>query len=198
MFSDQRFILSRDIPLEVAGLFLLVAIIAISLTVWGYRTSGSRGEKILRMTAGGLCLTGLAVAGYIAYNAVIVDQPIACASNGGGCAQVEQSTYAHFLGIHLSIYGLIGYTTILVATLLKGDYARFAAFGLSLFGFSVSVLLRYLELWEIDASCQWCVASAVLMTMLLVVNSTRLFKYYGLDEYDEPNDDLSGVSAARS
>lgn len=185
MFSDQRAILNRDIPLEVAGLFLLVAIIAISLTVWGYRTSGSRGEKILRLTAGGLCLLGLAVSSYIAYHAVIVNTPIQCASSGGGCALVEKSKYAHFLGIHLSIYGLIGYTSILIATSLRGDNARIAAFGLSLFGFCVSVLLRYLELWEINASCQWCVASAVLMTSLLIVNSARIFGFFGLDDFDD-------------
>ena len=185
MFSDQRAILNRDIPLEVAGLYLLVLIVAISLTVWGYRSSGSRGEKILRLTAGGLCLLGLAVSTYIAYHAVIVNSPIQCASSGGGCALVEKSKYAHFLGIHLSIYGLIGYTTILIATSLRGDYARMAAFGLSLFGFGVSILLRYLELWEINASCQWCVASAVLMTSLLIVNSTRLFGYFGLDDYED-------------
>ncbi|MGK2932971.1 MAG: vitamin K epoxide reductase family protein [Solirubrobacterales bacterium] len=188
MFSDQRAILNRDIPLEVAILFLVVFVIAVSLTVWAYRTGGARGEKMLRMISGGLCLLGLGVAAYIAYHAVIVNSPIQCASSGGGCALVEKSKYAHFLGIHLSIYGLIGYSAILIATSFRGDYARLAAFGLSVFGFGVSVLLRYLELWEINASCQWCVASAVLMTSLLVVNSTRLFSHFGLDDYedDEP------------
>lgn len=191
MFTDQRAILNRDIPLEIAGLFAVVLIVAISLTIWGYRTSGSRGEKILRLTAGGLCLLGLAVSGYIAYHAVIVNSPIQCASGGGGCELVEKSKYAHFLGIHLSIYGLIGYSAILIATSLRGDYARLAAFGLSVFGFGVSVLLRYLELWEINASCQWCVASAVLMTSLLVVNSTRLFSYFGLDDYDDEASEMA-------
>ena len=67
-----------------------------------------------------------------------------------------------------------------------GD-ARLAAFGLSLFGFAVSLVLRYLELWEIGAACQWCWASAVLMTSLLIVNSCRLIGYYGTDEAGGPD-----------
>jgi hypothetical protein len=31
----------------------------------------------------------------------------------------------------------------------------------------------------IDAICQWCVASAVLMIMMLTVNSVRAFGYTG-------------------
>ena len=33
----------------------------------------------------------------------------------------------------------------------------------------------------IDAICQWCVASAVLMTLLLVVNAARAFAYAGAE-----------------
>lgn len=181
MLSDQRFILSRDIPLEVALVFALVALIAGGFAIWGFRTGGGRGEDILRGTAVVLCGLGLFVAGYIGWNALIVDEPIQCAGGGGGCGRVEESEYARFLGIHMSIWGLIGYLTILAATLWRGDLARLTMFGLSIFGFMVSLILRYLELWEIQASCQWCVASAVLMTMLLFVSTLRLFGYYGTD-----------------
>ena len=47
-------------------------------------------------------------------------------------------------------------------------------FVVSLVGFGVSVYLTYLELFRIHAICQWCVGSAVLMTILFAVNSTRL------------------------
>jgi len=189
MLTDQRFIISRDIPIEVGALFVLVGLVVIGFAVWGYRTPGARGEKILRITSGTLTVLGLGVAGYIAYKTQIVDEPFQCAGGGGGCALVEKSKYANFLGIHMSIWGLIGYTTILGATLWKGDNARLAAFGLSLFGFTVSLVLRYLELWQIHAACQWCWASAVLMTSLLIVNSCRLIGYYGTGDLDEDFDD---------
>jgi uncharacterized membrane protein len=185
MLEDQRFIISKDIPIEIGALFVVVALIAAGFAIWGYRTGGSRGEQILRITAGVLSGLGLFVAGYIAYKTQIVNGTFQCAGGGGGCELVEKSKYANFLGVHMSIWGLIGYLTILGATIWKGDNARLAAFGLSLFGFAVSLVLRYLELWQIHAACQWCWASAVLMTMLLVVNGCRLIGYYGIDDSDD-------------
>ena len=179
MLSDQRLIISRDIPLEVAAIFIAVGLVGIGFAIWGYRTGGTRGENILRATSAAMCGLGLLVAGYIAWRALIVNEPFQCAGGGGGCALVEKSKYARFLGIHMSIWGLIGYSAILAATAWRGDNGRLAAFGLSLFGFAVSLVLRYLELWEINAACQWCWASGVLMTLLFVVNTCRLVGHYG-------------------
>ncbi|MBN8868629.1 MAG: vitamin K epoxide reductase family protein [Solirubrobacterales bacterium] len=185
MLDDQRLIISRNIPIEIGALFIVVALIAAGFAIWGYRTGGARGERILRLTAGVLSGLGLIVAGYIAYKTQIAEGTFQCVGGGGGCELVEKSKYANFLGVHMSIWGLIGYLTILGATIWKGDNARLAAFGLSLFGFAVSLVLRYLELWQIHAACQWCWASAVLMTMLLVVNGCRLVGYYGIDDSDD-------------
>ena len=55
---------------------------------------------------------------------------------------------------------------LLAAALLRGDGARMAGFVVALAGFGYSVYLTYLELFVIDAICQWCVFSAVLMTVL--------------------------------
>lgn len=196
MLSDQRFIISRDIPIEVALLFVLVAAVATGFAIRGYRTGGSRGENIIRATSVALCGLGLLVSGYIAYKALIVNEPFQCAGGGGGCALVEKSKYARFLGVHMSIWGLIGYSTILAATIWKGDNARLTVFALSLFGFAVSLVLRYLELWEINAACQWCWASAVLMTMLLVLSSCRLVGFYGTgdDDGEHEPDEAEGTA----
>ena len=44
----------------------------------------------------------------------------------------------------------------------------------ALVGFGFSAYLTYRELFTIDAICQWCVASAVLMTGLAIVTVWRL------------------------
>jgi uncharacterized membrane protein len=44
---------------------------------------------------------------------------------------------------------------------------------MALAGFGFSAWLTYVELFEIDAICQWCVASAVIMTFLAIVMSLR-------------------------
>ena len=56
---------------------------------------------------------------------------------------------------------------------------RFGGFAVSLGGFGFSLYLTYLELFKIEAICQWCVASAVLMTILFLLNATRLIGYAG-------------------
>ena len=39
--------------------------------------------------------------------------------------------------------------------------------------------MTWLELFVIDAICQWCVASAILMTVLFAVNAVRMLRYVG-------------------
>ena len=51
----------------------------------------------------------------------------------------------------------------------------------ALVGFGFSAYLTYLELFVIDAICQWCVASAILMALSLAVAATRAFAYTGRD-----------------
>jgi uncharacterized membrane protein len=52
-------------------------------------------------------------------------------------------------------------------------------FAVSLVGFGYSVYLTYLELFQIEAVCQWCVGSAILMTLLFAVNTLRMLGYVG-------------------
>jgi uncharacterized membrane protein len=56
-----------------------------------------------------------------------------------------------------------------------------AGFAISLVGFGYSLYLTYLELFKIDAICQWCVASAVLMTLLFTSNAIRMVAYVGTE-----------------
>jgi uncharacterized membrane protein len=182
--SDQVHLLTHGIPGIIAGVFVVFLIIGITGSVWGIRRGLDGGENILRITAGILAAIGLVIAGYVVWTAVIQGEIPQCVGGGGGCGAVEHSKYSHIAGIHVSIFGLIGYGAILLATLWKGDYARLAAFFLALFGFGFSLYLTYLELWEILAVCQWCVSSAVAMTMLFVVNTCRLLVFYGTDDPD--------------
>jgi uncharacterized membrane protein len=63
---------------------------------------------------------------------------------------------------------------ILASLGVPGEAGRFAGALLALAGFGFSAWLTYVELFEIDAICQWCVASAAIMSALAVVTSLRL------------------------
>lgn len=180
--SDKIELLKDGIPIEVALVMLAVVVLPVIGLVMARRRPGDQGEKVLRITGILLCGAGLLVAGYVFYTAVILNEIPQCIAGGGGCGVVEKSRYSHILGIHVSTFGLIGYLILLGCFIWRGDRARVAAFAFALFGFGFSLYLTYLELWEILAICQWCVTSAVLMTMLFVVSSFRLWGHYGLDE----------------
>ena len=135
-------------------------------------------EGTLRMIATFVAAFGIGVATYIAIADSGGGAPV-CLAGGSGCQTVADSTYSHLLGVNIAIFGIFGYVLLLAASLLRGDGARMLGFGLSLVGFGYSVYLTYLELFKIDAICQWCLASAALMTILFCLNSIRMIAYVG-------------------
>jgi uncharacterized membrane protein len=135
-------------------------------------------EGTLRTIATFCAAFGIGVATYIAIADSGGGSPV-CLAGGGGCETVANSPYSHLLGVNVAVFGIAGYVLLLAAALVRGDAARMAGFGLSLAGFGFSVYLTYLELFKIEAICQWCVASAVLMTALFGLNAVRMVGYVG-------------------
>ena len=140
-------------------------------------------EDTLRRAAAIVSVLGIGVATYIAIADSSGGAP-ACLAGGGGCETVAASSYSHLAGINVALFGIAGYVLLLGAALRRGDLGRFAGFAISLAGFGFSAYLTYLELFTIDAICQWCVTSAVLMTVLLGINATRAFGYLGRADTD--------------
>jgi uncharacterized membrane protein len=124
-------------------------------------------DNALRRTGQVLAVLGIGVAGYLTYVHYAGIEP-AC-SIAHGCVKVQSSRYADLAGVPVALLGLIGYVGILAALLVPGDTARMAAALMALIGFGFSAYLTYRELFTIDAICQWCVVSALLMTALAVV-----------------------------
>jgi uncharacterized membrane protein len=135
-------------------------------------------ERTLRIAAAVLAIAGIGVATYIAIAESGGGAP-KCIAGGGGCETVAESHYSHLAGINVAVIGIAGYVLLLAAALLPGDSARFGGFAGALIGFGFSAYLTYLELFVIDAICQWCVASAALMTLSLAIAATRAFAYTG-------------------
>jgi uncharacterized membrane protein len=135
-------------------------------------------ERKLRIAAALLALAGIAVATYIAIAESGGGAP-KCLAGGTGCETVAESRYSHLAGINVAVIGIAGYALLLAAAVLPGDAGRFGGFLTALVGFGFSAYLTYLELFVIDAICQWCVVSAVLMTLSLALAATRAFAFTG-------------------
>jgi uncharacterized membrane protein len=130
-------------------------------------------DRRLRVAGLAVALAGIGVAAYLTYVHYAGLQPF-CAGGGHGCERVQSSSYARLGGIPVALLGLAGYLAIATALLAPGERARLAAAALAVSGFGFSAYLTYLELFVIDAICQWCVASAVLLTLLSVITVWRL------------------------
>jgi uncharacterized membrane protein len=130
-------------------------------------------DRRLRIAGLAVVLAGIGVASYLTYVHYAGLQPF-CAGGGHGCERVQSSSYARLGGIPVALLGLGGYLAIAAALLAPGERARLAAAALAVSGFGFSAYLTYLELFVIDAICQWCVASAVLLTLLSVITVCRL------------------------
>jgi uncharacterized membrane protein len=137
-------------------------------------------EASLRRAIAFVAALGLGVATYIAIADSGGGAP-ACLAGGGGCQTVADSSYSHIAGVNVAIFGIVGYAILLGTAFFADDLARFTGFLTALGGFGFSVYLTYLELFKIEAICQWCVASAVLMTILFGLNAIRLIGFAGTD-----------------
>ena len=137
-------------------------------------------EGALRGVGTFLASFGIGVAAYIAIADSGGGSPV-CIAGGHGCQTVAESSYSHLAGINIAIFGIAGYVVLLACALMRGDAFRMTAFVVSLVGFGYSLYLTYLELFTIDAICQWCVASAVLMTLLFVTSAVRMLAYVGTE-----------------
>ena len=129
----------------------------------------------LRGATAALALAGVAIAGYLTWVHYAGLDPV-CVGGTGGCERVQSSPYAELAGIPVAVLGLAAYLTILASLALPEQTGRTVAAFVSLVGVGFSAWLTYVELFEIDAICQWCVASAVVMTALAGVSVARLLK----------------------
>lgn len=120
-----------------------------------------------------LALIGFFVALYLFVHNLGLTGPIQCGV--GDCGTVQASEWATLGGIPVSAIGLAGYLALLVLALV-GLQPSFAArrgvalglFGGSLLGVLFSGWLTWLEAFVIHAWCQWCVLSAVIISLVFL------------------------------
>jgi uncharacterized membrane protein len=132
-------------------------------------------DSQLRLLAAALALAGVAIAIYLTIVHYDHSSPV-CVGGGGGCEKVQTSDYAELAGVPVALIGAIGYASILISLALPAQPSRFLGALLGIVGFGFSIYLTYLELFVIDAICQWCVASAVVMTVLAGVLMVRFLR----------------------
>ncbi len=137
---------------------------------------------ISRMSIAVLALVGLFVSGYLSlYNYGLLGV-IQCGI--GGCLVVQSSAYAWFpprtisdVGIPVAMLGIFAYATLFAIAiagvqprLVRARWVATSLFVLSAIGVAFSAWLTYLEAAVINAWCQWCVVSAIIITLIFLLS----------------------------
>ncbi len=128
----------------------------------------------VRLRRAMIALTGLGLADaiYLTYVHYAGIKP-ACTA-GQSCLKVQTSQWSHVGGVPVALIGLIGYVGIMASLLIRDrEETRLATLGMTLIGVGFSGYLTYRELFSIHAVCEWCAASAIILTILLIGAITR-------------------------
>jgi uncharacterized membrane protein len=120
-----------------------------------------------------LSMAGLFVALYLLANKLGLTGPLVCGV--GECATVQASEWSQIGPVPVSAFGVGGYVALLVVSLygLQPVGMQSRAVSAILLAFSTVALafsawLTYLEAFVIHAWCQWCVISAILVTLIFL------------------------------
>ncbi len=142
-------------------------------------TQIARGLRGLLWSSVALCGLGIYVAGYLVTKR-FTGGSLAC-TRWAQCDVVNNSVYSQIYGMPVSVIGLAGYVVLLVLALAAvwttgRTQWQLLLLGLllSLVGVGFSAYLTYLEIYVIEALCAWCLASAVIITLLAIVGAAAL------------------------
>ena len=128
---------------------------------------------VSRWAVAALSLAGLALATYLSVEHVGGGIP-ACGVSSG-CGDVATSQYTVFLGVPVAFIGVAGYAALLLGTLAylgmdsPPNFLSYVLLGTALIGEGFTLYLVYTQAFRIHAYCEYCLASAAIMTSVLVL-----------------------------
>jgi uncharacterized membrane protein len=132
--------------------------------------------RTLRVAAIVLTAVGLGVASYLTYVHYSGATPL-CSIKGNPCSQVQKSQYSTLLGVPVALIGLIGYIAIMGSLLApENETTRLATVAFTVIGFGFSAYLTYREVFTLHKICEWCVSSAVIITLVACLSIWRFLR----------------------
>jgi uncharacterized membrane protein len=124
---------------------------------------------------GVLAAAGFLISAYLTWGHFARVAPV-CVGGTGGCETVQSSRYATILGVPVAVLGLVGYSGLLFAAMLRTEGGVYLGFLIALVGTLFSFYLTYLEVFVIHALCQWCLVSAALMVAALICSALNAWR----------------------
>lgn len=130
----------------------------------------------IRIAALITAVVGLADSVYLSWAKLSHSDILCIQSDVTNCDLVNSSSYSQWQGIPVAILGVLGYLVIIVLLIVNSTQAKLAditslAFtAVTTFGLIYSCYLTYVEVFILKALCQWCLVSALAMTILWIIS----------------------------
>lgn len=130
-------------------------------------------------------IVALFVSGYLTYTKLTNTSAI-CVEDSPvfNCDAVQNSVYAEILDIPTATWGFATYAIILALLFFEKrvaflrEYGLMILFGVVVFDFAYHCFLTYTAIFTIRALCPWCLTAHTMITLLLIVTSIRLWRYF--------------------
>ena len=135
-------------------------------------------DKWLYRASLALVIVGLLVAIYMTIYKFTNNDGMCLGS--GDCSTVNASRFSEMNGIPVAVFGVVGYTAILIVHLFENRNSFFKQnatlfiFGMSLTGLIFTLWLVYVEVALLKAYCPFCITSQVAMTVIFILAVIRL------------------------
>jgi uncharacterized membrane protein len=127
-------------------------------------------DRRLRGAVLALSALGAGIAAYLTY-ARLAHVSVACATSG--CETVQTSRYSELAGLPVAALGLAGYLLLAATAASAQDLARAIGLAAASGGLVFAGYLLYAQAALIGAFCQWCLASDLILLLLVVANALR-------------------------
>ncbi|NMC86010.1 MAG: vitamin K epoxide reductase family protein [Anaerolineaceae bacterium] len=124
-------------------------------------------------------IIGLLDSGYLSITKLTVSA-LYCTPGLGSCETVNNSIWSYLFGIPVAYLGFLTYVAILLLMIfgkkikIVAPYQEYLYFFITLVGILFSGYLTYIEVAVLHTYCQWCVLSAIMMTILFVTSVIKL------------------------
>lgn len=124
-------------------------------------------------------ILGLIDAGYLSYSK-LNSANLVCSKAIGDCNSVNASQWSTLAGIPIAYLGFAAYVALILLILFGkkikfiAAYADYLYFFITLVGFLFSAYLTYIEAFVLKTFCQWCLVSALMMTILFSISVIKL------------------------
>jgi uncharacterized membrane protein len=132
-------------------------------------------------------IIGFAIAGYLTYTHYN-EAALVCAV--GGCETVQSSRYSTIGPIPVALLGMgmfaaitgLAVVRLTRSSMVGAETASIVAWGMLLAGILYYLYLTYVELFVLNAVCQWCVLSSIAAVVVFALESVYLYRTVMADD----------------